>query len=62
MCDRAVSDDTFLIVYYPNKYITQKMCNKAVDNSLETLKVIPAWFVTSKMIKKNFYCFIRRLK
>ena len=62
MCDRAVSDDTFLIVYYPNKYITQKMCNKAVDNSLETLKVIPAWFVTSKMIKKIFYCFIRRLK
>ena len=30
------------------------MCNEAVDDTLATLKLIPAWFVTSKMIKKLF--------
>ena len=31
------------------------MCNKAVDNyTLAALKLIPDWFVTSKMIKKAF--------
>ena len=38
MCDRVVSEDPFLIVYCPDKYITQKMCNKAVDDSLAALK------------------------
>ena len=28
------------------------MCDEAVDDSLATLKLIPDWFVTSKMIKK----------
>ena len=27
------------------------MCDKAVDDSLAALKLIPDWFVTSKMIK-----------
>ena len=27
------------------------MCDEAVDDSLATLKHIPDWFVTSKMIK-----------
>ena len=30
------------------------MCNETVDDTLATLKLIPAWFVTSKMIKKLF--------
>ena len=30
------------------------MCNKAVDESLATPKLIPDWFVTSKMIKERF--------
>ena len=30
------------------------MCDKAVDDSLATLKLIPDWFVTSKMIKDLF--------
>ena len=41
----------FLIVHCPDKLITQKMCYKAVDDSLATLKLIPDWFVTSKIIK-----------
>ena len=30
------------------------MCDKAVDNSLAALKLVPDWFVTSKIIKKLF--------
>ena len=54
MCDRVVSEDPFLTVYCPDKYITQKMCDEDVDDSVVTLKRIPDWLVTSKMIKKLF--------
>ena len=37
MRDRVVSEDPFLIVYCPDKYITQKLCDQAVDDSLATL-------------------------
>ena len=30
------------------------MCDKAVDDSLATLKLIPDWFVRSKMIRELF--------
>ena len=30
------------------------MCDEAVNNSTETLKLVPDWFVTSKMIEKLF--------
>ena len=54
MCGRVVSEDPFLIVYCPDKYITQKMCDEAIDDFLATLKLNLDWFVTSKMIKKPF--------
>ena len=54
MCDRVVFEDPFLRVYYPDKYKTQRMCDKAVDDSLAALKFVPGWFVTTKMIKKLF--------
>ena len=54
MCDKFASEDPFLIVYCPDKYVTKKMCNGAVDDSIATLKLIPDWFVTSEMIKKLF--------
>ena len=44
----------FLIVYCPDKYKTQKMCDEALDDSLAALKLVPHWFVTSKMIKELF--------
>ena len=44
----------FLTVCCPDKYVTQKMCDEAVDDSLATLKIFPDWFVTSKMVKKLF--------
>ena len=42
----------FLIVYCPDKDKTQKICDEVVDNCLASLKFVPDWFVTSKMIKK----------
>ena len=30
------------------------MCDKAVDNCLATLKLIPDWFVSIKVIKELF--------
>ena len=50
----AVVSDPFLIVYCNDKYKTQKICDKAVDDSLAALKLIPDWFVTSKMIKELY--------
>ena len=43
-----------LIPSCPDKYITQRMCDEAIDNSLAALKVILDWFVTSKMSKKLY--------
>ena len=51
MSDRAVSDDSFLTVYCCNEYLTQKMCDKVVDESLALLKLILDWCVTNKMTK-----------
>ena len=51
MCDRVVSKDYFSIVYCPEKYKAQRMCDEAVDGSLAAPKLIPDWFVTGKMIK-----------
>ena len=48
MCDIAVANDPPLIVYIPDKYITQKMYDEAVDYSLAILKLIPDSIVTSK--------------
>ena len=60
MCDRAVSDNPFLKVYCPDKYVTQKMSDEAVDDSLAGLALIPDSFVANKMIKNLFNCSVRR--
>ena len=54
VCDRVVSEDPFLIVYCPDKYKSLTMCDEAVHDSLAALKLIPEYFVTSKMIKKLY--------
>ena len=51
MCDNAISEDPFIVVYYPDKYITQRMPDKAVDDRLAALKFIPDLFVTKKCLK-----------
>ena len=49
-----VSEDPFPIVYIPNRYKTQRMCEKVVDDCAAALKLIPDWFITIKMLEK-FY-------
>ena len=51
MSYRVDSEDPFWKVYCPDQYKTQKMCDKAVDYSLEALNLTPNWFVAIKMIK-----------
>ena len=40
------------MVYWLDKYKTQKMCDEAVDDCLAALKIIPDWFVTSTIFHK----------
>ena len=54
MCYRVVSEDLYLIVYCSDQYNFQIMCNITADYSAAALKLIPNWFVTSKMMKNLF--------
>ena len=56
-CATVVCEDSFLIVYCPNKYKThkiQKICDEAVNDSLSALKLIPNWFVPTEIIEVLF--------
>ena len=52
MCGKIVSNDPFLIVHCRDKYITQRVCDEGVGDSLAALKLIPDSFVASKIIYK----------
>ena len=43
---------SFLMVYCPAKYETQRICDEAVDDCLAALKFVPDWFLRSKMLEK----------
>ena len=43
-----------MLKYYLDRYKTERMCDKAVDDFLITLKFVTDWFVTSAAIK-NFH-------
>ena len=45
MCEKAVSK------YCVDKYMSQEMCDKAVDACLSLLKFVPDWLVMNKMLK-----------
>ena len=51
MCDRIVSKEPFMLIYSSNRYKIQNMCDEAVDDCLTSLKLIPYWFFTSKMLE-----------
>ena len=55
MCVKAISKNHFMLEYCHDRYKTQEICSKAVDNFLPALKFVPNWFVTSKIIKKTLY-------
>ena len=37
----VVSEGFFLVVYWSDKYKTQRMCDEAIDDCLIALKVVP---------------------
>ena len=51
---RAVkaSNDSFILKCCRDRYKTQKICDKVVDDFLPDLKFVADWFGRSKMIKK----------
>ena len=54
MSNRSLFEVYFSIRHIPDQYKTQSLCDKAVDDYLAALKLVPDWFVTSKMIKELF--------
>ena len=50
----VVSLNSFLIIFCPDKYITQKMCDKVVDNSLALPKFFSIGSLQVKVLKKNY--------
>ena len=51
MCDEIISEETFMLIYCPDRCKTQTLCDEAVDDCLASLKFITDWFVTSKMLE-----------
>ena len=47
---RRISEDPFMLVYCPDRYKTQRICDEAV--CLTAWKFIPDLFVTTKMLEK----------
>ena len=37
MCDIVVSEDPFMLIHCPNRYKTQRMCDKVIDDCLPAL-------------------------
>ena len=53
MFDRAISEDPFLLVYFPDKYKTQRMCDEAVDDCHAALILFLTGLLRVKLLK-NF--------
>ena len=41
-----------MLIYCPDKYITQEICDEAVGDCRVPLKFVPDWLVKCKMLKK----------
>ena len=54
MCDTVISNGPSLVVYCPDNYKSQIMCEEAVYNCVAALKLVPDWFLLSEIIKKLF--------
>ena len=53
MVGSAISEDPSLIVYCPDLYKTQRICDETVYDCLSALKLVSDWFDTSETIKKT---------
>ena len=52
MYDKFVIKEPFLLKCCSDRYKIQEVCDKAVDAYLLTLKFVPDWFDTKKMLEK----------
>ena len=55
-----IFEDPFMLMYCPNRYKTQKMCDKAADDCLVALRLIPNWFVTSRILEKFLHSLLAK--
>ena len=53
MCDKIVCNGPFMLKYCLDRYKTQNICDKVVDDFLSTLKFVPDQFFTKKKKKKK---------
>ena len=49
---RAIPEDLFMLLYCPDKYKSQAICDEAVDDCLAAVKFIPDQFFTGNMPEK----------
>ena len=52
MRDRVIFEDLFMLVYCPDRYKTQIICDEAAADCLAALKLLPDLFDTSKTLEK----------
>ena len=61
MCNKIVSNVPFKLKHCHDKYKTQEMYNKTVNDFLTALKLVLHWFVTSKLIKSYLLLYIEMI-
>ena len=52
MTVKVVSKEPFILKNCLNRYKTQEMYDKTIDAFLPTLKFVPDWIVTNKIVEK----------
>ena len=52
MTVKVVSKEPFILKNCLNRYKTQEMYDKTIDAFLPTLKFVPDWIVTNKILEK----------
>ena len=58
MLNREVQRTPWMLVYVPDWYETQEMCNEAVEKSLEVLSFVPDQYKTPKCAMKQYKGFL----
>ena len=56
MYNSNISEDLFSVGDVPDQCKTQKICHKTVDDCIATLKFVPDWLVTRKVITFLLIC------
>ena len=51
MCEKIISENPFMLNFCPDKYITQEICDEAVDDFLPTLHFFLIGLLQVKWLK-----------